>query len=194
MSSLRLSLLALVPALLAGCARSWESDSTEVQAHYKYRHSGDCNSWVKSPVTGYPYCASPAIKPDVPPISAPAGAAFASVKEGPTDEAALRAHGEKVYTATCAACHQADGKGMAGTFPPLAGAGGFYGDGVNHARIIVHGLSGPIEVAGVAFNGSMPPQGGTLSDYDIAAVATFERTSWGNADGAVTPEMVASVR
>ena len=68
------------------------------------------------------------------------------------------------------------------------------GDAANHARIIVHGLSGPIEVQGVAYNGSMPPQGGQLSDYDIAAVATYERHAWGNNDGIVTPDVVASVR
>lgn len=190
----RLSLLALLPFLSLGCQRSWDEDTADVQAHYKYRHRGDCNAWAYSQVTGYKYCASPAIKPDVPPIAAATGPAFASVKEGPTDEAALRAHGEKVYTAICAGCHGADGKGLGDSFPPLAGAGGFYGDGANHARIVVHGLSGPIEVLGKAYNGAMPPQGGTLSDYDIAAVVTFERTSWGNADGAITPEIVASVR
>jgi mono/diheme cytochrome c family protein len=194
MSTSRLPLLALLPVLLLGCQRSWDQDSAELQAHYKYRHRGDCNAWADSPVTGHKYCASPPIGPDVPPMVMSAGPAFASVKDGPTDTEALRAHGEKVYTAVCAGCHGADGKGLGDTFPPLAGAGGYYGDGTNHARIIVHGLQGPIEVLGKAYNGAMPPQGGSLSDYDIAAVATYERTSWGNADGPVLPEVVASVR
>lgn len=197
MSTLRI-LLPAVAALtaLAGCQRSYDQDRPEIQANYQFRHRGDCNSWVTSPKTGYLYCASPALLPDVPKASIPsaAGPAFVSLKEGPTDTEALRAHGEKVYTNVCAACHQGNGTGLAGTFPPLAGAGSFYGDGANHAKIIVHGLTGPITVAGQSFNGSMPPQGGALSDYDIAAVATFERTSWGNADGPVLPETVASVR
>lgn len=192
--STRLLLLALLPALSLGCTRSWEEDSADLQAHYKYRHRGDCNAWATSPVTGYKYCASPAFKPDVPPMVTTTGPSFASKAEGPTDEAALRAHGETVYTAVCAACHGADGKGLGTSFPPLAGAGSYYGEPANHARIIVQGLSGPIEVLGVAYNGAMPPQGGVLSDYDIAAVATYERTSWGNADGVVTPDVVASVR
>ena len=182
MSPLRILLPAVVAVVaLAGCQRSYDQDRPEIQVNYQFRHRGDCNSWVTSPKTGYRYCASPAILPDVPKATIPSasGSAFVSVKEGPTDTEALRAHGEKVYGSICVGCHQSAGTGLAGTFPPLAGAGGFYGDGSNHARIIVHGLTGPINVAGQAFNGSMPPQGGTLSDYDIAAVATFERTSWG---------------
>ena len=46
---------------------------------------------------------------------------------------------------------------------------------------------------GVAYNGAMPPQG-ALSDYDIAAVATYERHSWGNNDGIVLPDDVKAVR
>lgn len=194
MSFSKLPLLALLPTLLVGCQRSHDFDSADVQARYFYRHRGDCNAWAYSPDSGYKYCASPAIKPDVPPIAVATGPAFKSLKEGPTDEASLRAHGEAVYTNVCAGCHGADGKGLGDTFPPLAGAGGYYGDASNHARIIVHGLSGPIEVLGKAYNGAMPPQGGQLSDYDIAAVATYERTSWGNADGIVTPDIVAAVR
>ena len=91
------------------------------------------------------------------------------------------------------ACHQADGKGLPGSFPPLAGAGEYYGDPQNHARIIVHGLQGEIEVLGVKYNGAMPAQG-NLSDYDIAAVATYVRNAWGNDDGIVTPEDVQAVR
>jgi mono/diheme cytochrome c family protein len=82
---------------------------------------------------------------------------------------------------------------VAGAFPPLAGSGGYYGSPENHARIIVHGLQGSIVVQGVTYNGAMPAQG-QLSDYDIAAVATYERSSWGNNDGIVMPEDVARVR
>jgi len=57
----------------------------------------------------------------------------------------------------------------------------------------VHGLQGEIVVLGTTYNSAMPPQG-TLSDYDIAAVATYERHSWGNNDGIVLPADVAAVR
>lgn len=178
---------------LIGCGRPYDSDVLGVAARYELKYKGDCHSWLKSGVTGFVYCASPPflVMPEQNVAAAPT---FTSMTTGPTDEAALRAHGEKVYGAVCQTCHQADGKGLPGSFPPLAGSGSFYGAPDHHAKIVVHGLSGAIEVNGIAFNGVMPPQGGALSDYDIAAVTTFERTSWGNADGVVLPEQVASVR
>ncbi|MFZ5478463.1 MAG: c-type cytochrome [Myxococcota bacterium] len=188
---------ALIAAVAAtGCTRPRAADNPEVQTHYQYRHKGKCNAWAKSAKTGYRYCASPPFQADVATVTVGAAAApaFQSVADGPTDVDSLRAHGEKVYGATCASCHQGNGQGLAGTFPPLAGAGSFYGDPQNHAKIVVHGLSGPIEVAGQSYSGTMPPQGGALSDYDVAAVLTYERTSWGNADGAVLPADVAAVR
>jgi mono/diheme cytochrome c family protein len=185
----------LSPLLGSGCERPRVFDRAEIQARYEFRHIGQCNAWVQSALTGYRYCSSPPLGPDVP-VLAPVSVtpAFASKADGPTDEAALREHGASVYGGVCASCHQANGEGLGASFPPLAGNGGFYGTPENHARIIVHGLSGPINVAGKDFNGAMPPQGAALTDYDIAAVATFERTSWGNADGLVTPEQVASQR
>jgi mono/diheme cytochrome c family protein len=102
--------------------------------------------------------------------------------------------GKEVYTRVCAACHQASGDGLAGVFPPLAGAGGYYGDAQNMAKIIVHGLNGEIVVKGQTYNGVMPAQGVLLSDEEIAAVATFVRTNFGNDDGPVTVADVAAVR
>ncbi len=188
--------LLVLPLALAGCTRAWPLDPPDVQGRYELRHEGPCNAWVKSQRTGYMYCSSPAF------LAEPTAGAYAKVAAtgpsyskatGPTDVDSLKAHGEGVYSNVCAACHQASGEGLAGTFPPLKGAGSFYGDPANHAKIIVHGLSGPIEVNGMAYNGAMPPQG-NLTDYDIAAVATYERMSWGNDQGAVTPDVVAAVR
>jgi mono/diheme cytochrome c family protein len=180
-----------------GCQlRPYDRDPQEINARYALKFKEPCSVWLTSPATGYKYCSSPAFTVEAPGAAAFApkpAAAFASVADGPTDEAALKAHGEKVYGAICASCHQPNGTGVAGAFPPLVAAGSFYGSAENHARIIVHGLSGAIVVNGVNYNGAMPAQG-QLSDYDIAAVATFERTSWGNNDGIVMPEDVARVR
>lgn len=176
-------------------------DPPEVMARWDLVYSQDCSSWLYSSRTGERYCASPAFRaaPDKVAAAAarPAGAAAAAkpaYDESKTDKASLVAVGEKVYGNTCAVCHQANGEGTAGTFPPLAGAGEYYGDAQNHAKIIVHGLSGEIVVKGVTYNGAMPPQGAMLSDYEIAAVATFERNSWGNNDGVVLPADVKAVR
>jgi mono/diheme cytochrome c family protein len=180
--------------LLVGCwQRPYLHDVPEISERYALHYDGQCNAWLTSHVTGFEYCSSPGFVV-MPEQTVATGPAFKSLASGPTDPASLTAHGEQVYGAICATCHQGNGQGVAGSFPPLAGSGAFYGAPENHAKIIVHGLSGAINVQGQAFNGVMPPQGGALSDYDIAAVATFERSSWGNADGPVMPEQVAGVR
>ncbi len=184
------TVLALLP-LAAGCyPRSMGRDVEEVQQRYPHIYKEKpCSSWIRSHETGHRYCSSPVFIVDV---EAPA-VAGPKLDETKIDKASLLARGETVYGQVCSACHQANGMGLPGAFPPLAGAGDFYGDAQNHAKIIVHGLQGEIVVNGTTFNGMMPPQG-SLSDYDIAAVATYERFSWGNSDGIVTPADVKAVR
>lgn len=183
--------------LLSGCMlRPYDHDPIEIASRYQFKYPEQCSAWLRSPKTHYLYCSSPAftVVADLPkPAAAAGGGGGAPAKDGPTDQASLVANGEKVYTQVCQACHGPDGKGTPGAFPPLAGSGGYYGDAKNHASIIVKGLNGAITVQGVEFNGAMPPQG-HLSDYEIASVATYERNSWGNADGVVLPEDVAAVR
>ncbi len=104
-------------------------------------------------------------------------------------------NGETEYTNTCSTCHQPTGEGMPGAFPPLAGS-----DIVNMQSpdrmiaIILKGLQGPVTVKGQEFNSVMSPWESVLSDDQIAAITTHERSSWGNSAPAVTPEMVAAVR
>ena len=102
--------------------------------------------------------------------------------------------GKQVYATTCAACHQVSGEGTAGVFPPLVGSEWVTGDEGKVARIILHGLTGPIEVAGETYNGMMPPWGSTLKDADIAAVLTYVRSAWGNKAAPVTAAKVAAIR
>lgn len=186
--------LPLLLTLLAACQiRPYERDPEEIMARYQFKVHTTCSSWLRSPNTGYKYCASPPFDVKVAVAEAPKPKVEPSAKEGPTDQASLMANGAKVYAEVCQACHGADGKGTPGAFPPLAGAGSYYGDGKNHATIVVKGLAGPITVAGQSYNGAMPSQG-HLTDYQIASVVTYERNSWGNADGVVLPEVVASVR
>ncbi len=96
---------------------------------------------------------------------------------------ALAAGGEQVY-AQCAGCHQANGQGVAGAFPPLAGelpriaakgdAGRQY-----LVQVVLFGLQGPIKAQGEAFNGAMPHYG-HLADADVAAVLNYALHAWGN--------------
>ncbi|MDB4883261.1 MAG: cytochrome c subunit of cbb3 type cytochrome oxidase [Gemmatimonadetes bacterium] len=102
--------------------------------------------------------------------------------------------GKQVYAMTCAACHQATGLGVEGTYPPLAASEWAQGDDGKLVRIILHGLTGPVEVAGETYSGAMPPWGGVLKDPDVAAVATYIRGAWGNHAAPVTTARVASIR
>jgi mono/diheme cytochrome c family protein len=118
----------------------------------------------------------------------PTAAAMAvQAPAGPTDP------GEQVFTTVCAACHQANGKGLPGAFPSLAGSEWLTGDPETPIRIVIAGLSGPIKVAGADFNSMMPPPPG-LDDEKIAAVLTYVRKSFGNTAGGVTKDQVAAVR
>jgi len=194
----QLTLLGVFGAIATGCLTAPEGkDIEEIASRYEFRMEGECSSWLRSFQTGFEYCASPPftvhteIVDSAPPAAEPALAA----EGGGDDKDSLMAHGEQVYGRSCTACHQASGEGLAGMFPPLAGAGEFYGDAQSMAGIIANGISGEITVLGTTYNGSMPPGGGaTLSDYDVAAVATYVRHSWGNDDGIVVPEDVAAVR
>jgi mono/diheme cytochrome c family protein len=108
--------------------------------------------------------------------------------------------GQAIYGRTCTTCHQPNGLGAPGTFPPLAGS-----DWVNEKdpgriiRLVLQGFQGPgLEVNGKPFNtgSSMVPWQGLLTDDDIAAVLTYVRgnTEWGNHAPPVTPEQVKAIR
>lgn len=101
--------------------------------------------------------------------------------------------GQEVYASTCAACHQAQGEGTE-MYPPLAESEYVTGDEARLVRIILHGLTGEIEVAGQTFSGMMPGWGAMLSDAELSAVATYVRASFGNRAGPVTAAMVAQLR
>lgn len=100
--------------------------------------------------------------------------------------------GKRVYN-NCQACHQADGLGVAGNYPPLDGSSWVTGRPDVLAALLLHGLEGRITVEGEVYNGVMPPWS-HLSDEQIASVMTYIRSSWSNRAPAVDPELVAAVR
>ncbi len=108
-----------------------------------------------------------------------------------TDE--LMAKGQAVYNANCAACHQPDGSGLSGAFPPLAGSDYLEGDRKKVLAAAMFGLSGPITVNGVEYNGVMPSLG-HLKDEELAAALTYVFGSWGNDGAAVSVAEVAALR
>jgi nitrite reductase (NO-forming)/hydroxylamine reductase len=105
----------------------------------------------------------------------------------------LLAKGEAIYLANCSACHQPNGTGLAGAFPPLASSDFLKGDRKKVMGAALFGLSGPITVNGVEYNGVMPSLG-HLSDEDLAAALTYVLGSWGNDGAAVSVAEVAALR
>nr|WP_315230548.1 cytochrome c [uncultured Albidiferax sp.] len=112
---------------------------------------------------------------------------------GPAPGATTTANGKQLFTANCAACHQATGKGLPGVFPPLDGSEWVAGDERTVANILLHGITGEITVMGSTFKGAMPafPQ---LSDAELAAVASYIRAEWSNKAGAIKPELFEAER
>jgi mono/diheme cytochrome c family protein len=108
-------------------------------------------------------------------------------------EISLFDRGAKVYRNQCAQCHQADGNGLAGVYPPLVGSEWVTGHPEVIARILINGLNGPIEVKGNTYNGNMPafgPGGLNLKPKEIAGVITYVRQEWGNAASEMSVQVI----
>jgi mono/diheme cytochrome c family protein/glucose/arabinose dehydrogenase len=100
--------------------------------------------------------------------------------------------GAEVYAVVCATCHQAHGGGEPGKAPTLRGSEWALGDPARFAKILLHGLGGPIVIDGETWDQEMPRFEGTPAD--LAAVATFVRRSWGNGAEPIGPDLVEEVR
>jgi len=128
------------------------------------------------------------------PRAAKAGAAGGA---GATQVAELTPaeRGKKIFSANCATCHQANGQGVAGQYPPLAGSEIVNGGSKRVGMIVLKGLEGPITVKGQQYGSAvMQPWEKTLSDAKIADVITYIRQEWGNTGGPVAAEGIAALR
>lgn len=133
-----------------------------------------------------------------------AATAEAATKDYTLDE--LKTRGETIFNSRCAACHQANGQGIPGVFPPLVEGTTFanqdtlkrlaergfakggkivLGPKDKHLDIVMNGIPGT----------AMQGLGAQMTDLEVAAVVTYERNSWGNKAGDVLqPKEVAAVR
>jgi mono/diheme cytochrome c family protein len=102
--------------------------------------------------------------------------------------------GDMVFAGVCQACHQVDGKGVEGKYPPLGGSEWLVQDAFTPARIVLFGLEGEIRVKGNSFNNKMPEFQDKLSNEEIAAAISFARSSFGNKGTALVPAQVDSMR
>ena len=124
----------------------------------------------------------------------PSAAQLAKADSAVAAVAKKKINGATIYSNNCAACHQADGQGIQGAFPSLAGA--VYvtdNDPTRHIRAVLYGLQN-VTIDGKDYSGIMQPFSELLSDEEVAAVINYERTSWGNDAPAISADDVAKVR
>lgn len=114
--------------------------------------------------------------------------------QGPSGDSAGSVDGSAIFSARCAACHQATGAGLPGVFPPLAGSEWVQGDSQTLAAAVLHGINGQLTVKGQVYAGVMPSFAAQLSDAELSAVLTHIRKSWGNHAAPVSVDLVARVR
>ena len=99
----------------------------------------------------------------------------------------------------CVTCHQPNGQGVPGVYPPLAGSEWAQGSADRVIRIVLFGLQGPVHVRGADFGAAVMPAFGPTgtfgwSDEKIADALTYVRQEWGNKAAPITPEQVAAIR
>jgi mono/diheme cytochrome c family protein len=132
------------------------------------------------------------------PMGAPPAPKKAVAGPGGGEQAAElspRDRGKKIFSANCQTCHQANGLGVPGQYPPLAGSEFTTGGSQRMAMIVLKGLQGPVTVKGQQFGTAvMQPWDKTLTDKQIADVMTYERSEWGNTASPVTAEQIAALR
>lgn len=111
------------------------------------------------------------------------GTAQDATPAGTLNEQQLIQEGETIYTNVCIACHQPDGMGIRGIYPPLNG------------NPLVAGEDPTYLISTVLIGrGGMPTFSGIYSDQEIAAVTSFVRQNWDNDASAVSPDQVAALR
>ena len=105
--------------------------------------------------------------------------------------------GKVMYEMACLPCHQPDGHGVSGVYPPLADSDWVRGSSDHLIKIVLHGLEGPITVRGQDYsrtNAIPMPAFGSLDDQQIADVLSYVRANFGNAAPEVAIEDVARIR
>jgi len=104
--------------------------------------------------------------------------------------------GEKIFAGRCASCHQANGLGIEGQFPPLANSEWVSADPAVITSIILKGLKGEIVVDGKTYGTSAAVNMAAvpISDREIANVSTYVRQAWGNTSPEITEDFVTQLR
>ncbi|WP_192085756.1 c-type cytochrome [Algoriphagus sp. Y33] len=122
------------------------------------------------------------------------------VSENQLDDRGMQqfAQGRQKYLVTCAGCHSSDGAGANRMGPPLVGSEWVLGDERRLAMILLHGLEGPVEVAGKTYDAPdilpVMPAHSTMDDASIAAILTYIRNEWGNQAPLISSRTISKTR
>jgi nitrite reductase (NO-forming) len=136
------------------------------------------------------YLADKAVEAGAPVI---AGVAAAQEAGSATIEDQIAA-GSVLFNGTCSVCHQNNGMGLPGVFPPLAGSDFLTARSPEKViSVVINGITGPITVNGEDYNSVMPPMS-NLNDDEIANILTYVYNSWGNKGDRIRPADVEKVR
>ena len=136
------------------------------------------------------YLADKAVEAGAPVI---AGVAAAQEAGSATKEDQMAA-GSVLFNGTCSVCHQNNGKGLPGVFPPLAGSDFLTAKSMEKViSVVINGINGPITVNGEDYNSVMPPMS-NLNDDEIANILTYVYNNWDNKGDRVRPADVEKVR
>ena len=127
-----------------------------------------------------------------PNLNAVATAAKAAASGTLTQQEQIDA-GKVLFTGTCSVCHQANGEGLAGVFPPLAKSDYLAKDTKRVISTVLQGLTGKITVNGKEYNSVMPPMN-QLNDDEVANILSYVFNTWGNPGGRITADEVKKVR
>ncbi|GAB3554378.1 DUF7133 domain-containing protein [Spirosoma fluminis] len=116
---------------------------------------------------------------------------------GPDDQK-LFALGRQHYLTTCAGCHGTDGNGLKRFAPPLNGSDWVTGDEKRLALILLHGMEGPIDVAGKHYDApdilTVMPAHSTMDDAVISSILMYIRNAWTNDAGPISKRLVGMTR
>lgn len=128
------------------------------------------------------------------PLTFPEGVDGGSAVVDESDPKVWIAKGKAEYATVCASCHQPTGEGVPGQFPPLKDSEWVINGEKRVVAILLHGIVGPLQVNGKAFNGAMPAQGALKNNKSIAQLASYIRNEWGNKASLIYDDQVGEIR
>jgi len=101
--------------------------------------------------------------------------------------------GQQLFAGTCSVCHQGNGAGLPGVFPPLAKSDFLAADPQRAVKIVLQGLNGKVKVNGHDYDSVMPAMN-QLNDDEVANILTYVLNSWGNPGGQISTADVKKAR